>query len=142
MSGISDQGSDAHFQVEPITAAESHRFATTDSSCPICGGFDGLPRGAGVRCWGAKIGALILCTREEFAGAIAFDSVSPLKGFRHRAHGPCACGKVDHLASAAPPIVMDPKDWASWTHRRVRRHLVETYPYQDAAGNPVFMIKR
>jgi hypothetical protein len=63
---------------------------TAQRPCPICGGYDGKPRGQGVRCYGwQRDDDYARCTREEHAGGLPRNSDST---YSHRLHGPCDCG--------------------------------------------------
>ncbi len=75
-----------------IARVEGRRFAA-DHICPVCGGHDSMPEGAGVRCFGflSRDGVSAYCTREDFAGGIAMNWGSPT--FAHPLSGPCPCGR-------------------------------------------------
>ena len=57
-----------------MTTARKVRFTHRDP-CPICGGGDDLPRGAGVRCYGflSSDGDYAHCSREDYAGQLQRD---------------------------------------------------------------------
>ncbi len=82
--------------------ATIQRF-TQNFPCPVCGGYDTLARGQGVRCYGFISGAGDWghCTREEHAGTLQMSSSSG--GFPHRLTGNCRCG-VTHAGHSGPPI--------------------------------------
>ena len=65
---------------------------TRDAPCPICGGYDGMPRGREERCFGflSSDTRYAHCTREEWAGALPFHDESGT--YAHRLDGPCGCG--------------------------------------------------
>jgi len=76
---------------------------TKMTPCPICGGYDGLQRGRGVRCHGFFSDDLkwVFCTREEFAGDVKQNAGG---GFSHRLQGDCRCGRVHgyHVPTRTP----------------------------------------
>jgi hypothetical protein len=76
-----------------MTVSSQQRF-TKAHPCPICGGYDRLPRGTGERCYGflSDDGRFAHCTREEFAGELTRNPTS--RTFAHRLDGPCECGHV------------------------------------------------
>jgi hypothetical protein len=79
--------------------------------CLVCGGWESLPRGRGIRCAGYSTPGSILCTREEYAGnAPLILTASPL-AYRHARSGPCPCGG-EHA----------PRLWRPY-HNRVHDHL-------------------
>jgi len=80
-------------------AVRSQQRFSKDDPCPICGGYDRLPRGAGTRCFGflSGDGRFAHCTREEFAGALERNPAS--QAFAHRLEGPCGCGRTHGSAT-------------------------------------------
>ena len=93
--------------------------------CPVCGGFDNMPRGEGRRCGGfiSADGKYIHCQREELAGGL---NRSPESGtYAHRAMGQCKCG-VEHA----------PAD------ERESSRILTTYDYRDARGALLFQTVR
>src|SRR5207249_5096796 len=93
--------SDAGFQGTPAGAriTRTQRF-TKDNPCPICNGFDGAPRGRGLRCHGfiSDDGAYAHCTREEHAGSLMKSAAGT---YAHRTAGPCKCGSQHNAALPA-----------------------------------------
>jgi hypothetical protein len=89
---------------------------TRHQPCPVCGGYNEAPRGAGVRCYGKlsddKIWAF--CTREEHAGGLPLHENSGT--YVHRLHGDCRCS----VAHADAPRLREPS--ASQPRTRVRSH--------------------
>jgi hypothetical protein len=67
------------------------RFRNAASPCPVCGGWDSMPRGQGERCSGFRSddGEWIHCARPEHAGSIESNGAGL---YAHRAKGPCRCG--------------------------------------------------
>lgn len=130
-----------------------HRF-TKAHPCPICGGYDGLARGKGVRCFGYFdcSGEYARCTREERAGPL------PRNGdgtYSHRLSGPCRCGGL-HGEAASPGEAR-----AGASKRRAEQRfrsyftlraflgkrygegaVITPWVYRDAAGHEVFRVLR
>ena len=82
------------------------RFTKSDP-CPVCGGYDGLNRGQGLRCFGYydRTGRYARCTREEKAGALSRNKDGT---YSHRLRGTCRCGQSHgepppQRAKPAPP---------------------------------------
>ena len=75
-----------------------HRF-TRSNPCPVCGGYDALGRGQGIRCFGYldDTGTYARCTREERAGGLPRNSDGT---YSHRLDGPCRCGHAHGHGSA------------------------------------------
>ena len=71
---------------------------TRSAPCPICGGHRDLPRGRGIRCYGALSpdGRFAHCTREERAGLLRPSRRGD--AFAHWLEGGCRCG-LDHGAT-------------------------------------------
>ncbi|HZA24308.1 MAG TPA: AAA family ATPase [Dehalococcoidia bacterium] len=69
--------------------------------CPVCGGFDQVPRGKRERCFGylSDDGMYAHCTRPERAGALEMHPSSLT--YPHRVQGQCKCG-TSHDGSATP----------------------------------------
>lgn len=65
---------------------------TEERPCPICGGWDRMPRGRGTRCAGymGTDGKYAHCSREDCAG----NGLEQEAGgtYAHRLEGPCRCG--------------------------------------------------
>lgn len=76
---------------QPVAPSQRH---TRANPCIICGGYDSLPRGKGMRCIGfrSEDGAVEHCTREEYAGGLTPTNASP-PTYVHRLSGTCACGQ-------------------------------------------------
>jgi putative DNA primase/helicase len=121
----------------------SHRFRG-NRRCPICGGADQDPRGAGRRCAGylSTDGAYAHCSREEHAGTIAPHASTGL--YPHRLAGTCACGGVhDPAGAAAVPTTPGP----AGAEPAVRpapdpRPGEVVYVYRDEHGAPLFRVVR
>lgn len=66
---------------------------TEERPCPICGGWDRMPRGKGTRCSGylGTDGKFAHCAREELAQGLAQEAGGT---FPHRLEGECRCGKT------------------------------------------------
>lgn len=77
---------------------------TKERPCPICGGWDLLPRGSGRRCSGymGHDGKYAHCSREEFAGGLRQEQGET---YAHRLEGSCDCGETHGDAPASTPII-------------------------------------
>lgn len=75
---------------------------TQQHPCPICGGWDRMMRGHGLRCWGflGTDGDYAHCVREELAGGLELEKGGT---FAHRLVGECRCGTVHGDAPVAAP---------------------------------------
>jgi hypothetical protein len=108
--------------------APEQRFSAR-MPCPVCGGFNGAPRGKGVRCHGylSTDGDFAHCARPEHAGPLELELGDT---FAHLLKGRCLCG-VEH-----GPAVRNP-------HARVERApVVASYDYKDATGRIVYQVLR
>ncbi len=96
---------------------KGHRW-THERPCPICGGYDKMPRGKGVRCWGflGADGAYAHCCRDELAGGLPVEENS--QTYAHRLEGPCKCGQTHGDVPAPPLRVVPPNGLAGVLHRR------------------------
>lgn len=103
---------------------DSPRRFTRAHPCPICKGYDNMPRGAGVRCAGfvSADGQYVHCQRPELAGGLQL--VEGSATYAHRAAGPCRCG-AEHAPAPADVV-------------RIRA----TYDYLDAGGKLLFQVVR
>ena len=97
--------------------------------CPICDGFDEMPRGKGTRCSGflSQDGKWAHCTRDEHAGGLPQNPSSLT--YAHRLEGDCRCG-TRH--DPRPDLDMPPIKTASDV----------AYDYTDAEGQPLFQVVR
>jgi hypothetical protein len=98
------------------------RFKTADDPCPICGGWERMPRDRGTRCSGYIDGDFICCTREEHAGRLAQNAGG---AYAHKRFGPCLCGK-QHGAEV--------RDIA----QSQRAKIIERYAYRGLDGQVVY----
>lgn len=81
--------------------------------CGVCDGHHDIPPGRDERDWGidSADGERILCTREEYAGDLAYNEKA--QGWWHRAAGPCGCGErhdgeAGPAYAAKPPVAPSP----------------------------------
>lgn len=81
------------------TANEPPVRFTKSNPCPICGGYDGGPRGQGVRCYGFLSGLYAHCTREEYAGGLPCDSAGT---YAHFLGDSCRCRKTHNKGTDVP----------------------------------------
>lgn len=112
-----------------------NRF-TRNRPCPICGGYDGAARGAGVRCYGFNSdgGDLAFCTRESHAGNLAPRGESD--AYLHRLAGPCACGTEHGIAIVWPSNSNGHKNRRHSSEKPTGR--IECYHvYYDESGRPL-----
>lgn len=111
-----------------MTAVAPGQRFTKNNPCPICGGYEELPQGQELRCWGflSEDGAYAHCTREQYRGAIMPGSNG---AYAHRLTGRCNCG-TEHGPAPAPsgePVAIyrygdfekgrfeaDGRKWFSW----------------------------
>jgi hypothetical protein len=113
------------------TVEPAQRFSKRNP-CPICGGYDRLPQGKGVRCWGflGSDGLYAHCTRDELAGPLPQEKSGT---YAHRMHGPCKCGQT-HGEAMMPtkPITLVKKNGSG------RHPIGETrYLITEIDGEPV-----
>lgn len=104
-----------------MTVDSSQRFSR-QHPCPICGGYDSMPRGNGKRCSGflSSDGLYAHCSREELAGGLPQESGGT---FAHRLIGSCRCGG-QHGHDIPRPVID------------------ATYPYTDEKGELLFEVVR
>jgi hypothetical protein len=102
-----------------VSVASDQRFRNAANPCPVCGGWDLMPRGQGTRCSGFRSddGEWIHCSREEHAGSLALDGAGT---YPHKARGDCKCG-TSH--GYRPP-----------------REEPSRYVYQSHDGLPLFRV--
>jgi hypothetical protein len=108
----------------------SEQRYTRDHVCPVCGGYDRMPRGKGIRCYGylASSGQSAVCTRVE---SPRFDARA--EGWWHRVSGDCSCGE-QHSAGEAK---------VAPSSRIVRRsRVVANYQYDGPDGTPYMLVRR
>src|SRR5438876_1114835 len=84
-----------------MTAVQSERRFTRSHPCPVCSGWDGMPRSQGVRCSGflSSDGRYCHCSRPEHAGGLPLEPDA--QTFAHLIGGRCRCG-VAHAQAVAP----------------------------------------
>jgi len=106
---------------------------TKAQPCPICAGYDEVPRGQGARCYGflSEDGQWAHCTRDEYGGALKKSPKSDT--YAHRLVGQCRCG-VRH-----DPRPEEPR--ASRNGHQTKRQ-VATYDYMDEQGQVLYQVVR
>ncbi len=114
-----------------MTVAADQRY-TASRPCPVCGGYEGLPRGHGRRCHGylGADGRFARCSREERAGVLPLEQGS--ETYAHRLAGECRCG----MRHDRPPI------GNGAAVASVPRRIVAEYPYRDECGVLLFVVER
>src|SRR5829696_8663764 len=88
----------------PMQVGSNQRF-TVHRPCPICGGYPGLPKGRGIRCYGflGSDGRYAHCTREELGGG--FDVEPNSDTYAHKLSGDCRCGATHGEAEPEPAMI-------------------------------------
>lgn len=121
-------------------AIDSRQRFSVESPCPVCGGHDRLPRGAGQRCSGflAEDGRVALCTREEHAGGLAPNPKTTPPAYPHRLAGECGCGR-SHGAAQLPATG---KTQRAKGDRLPSGRIDCTYDYRDGDGHLVYQVVR
>ncbi|MDO8750664.1 MAG: AAA family ATPase [Dehalococcoidia bacterium] len=102
-----------------MAVSSTQRF-TQQRPCPVCGGWDHVPRGKGIRCYGflSDDGAFANCTRPEHADGLQQNPSS--ETYAHRLQGICGCG---NLHSPAPMSMNG--------HKPEQGQIVAVYDYCD-----------
>jgi putative DNA primase/helicase len=102
--------------------------------CPVCGGHDRSPRGAGERCYGflSDDGEWAHCTRDEHAGGLERNAGS--EAYPHKLTGDCKCG-ARHGLDSGP-------ERNSRRRKGQRGRIVATYDYRDEGGNLLYQTVR
>ncbi len=127
--------------IGPVSAGQRYKRG---SPCPVCGGYDGLKRGRGVRCSGysSSDSKVAFCTREEYAGDLAPIAGGAVPTWAHFLAGRCKCGR-DHAHQA--PEARAPRG----DHQAERRGFAGPpkrgeipYTYVDVGGSPLFQVRR
>jgi AAA domain len=113
------------------------RRHTAASPCRICGGYETMPRGQGLRCAGftSDDGGWVNCSRSERAGDLPPDERTKPPTYVHRMAGSCKCGHEHGPALLA-------QNAHAPAPRQPTRRLVATYPYRDADGGLVYEVAR
>jgi hypothetical protein len=84
-----------------MAAVQRGQKHSEEHPCRICGGWDRMPRGKGIRCHGylGTDGKYEHCTREELAGGLPLEDLGT---YAHRLEGPCKCGETHGDAPPRP----------------------------------------
>ena len=74
--------------IRTVTDPRRPRWYTVSYPCPVCGGWESLPRGKGIRCHGYQ---------STYTKRVAFCSQTPSDEeangvYKHRTDGSCDCG--------------------------------------------------
>ncbi len=109
---------------------ETHQRHRRSNPCPVCGGFDELPRGHKRRCAGFTNGDWCRCTREEHAGALPPEDLDGGTVYRHLLKGECRCGLTHNPAPFVDHGYTGPKE------------IEATYDYRDESGELLFQVVR
>jgi hypothetical protein len=132
-----------------------HRF-THSHPCPVCGGYESLGRGQGIRCFGYfdRTGDYARCTREDHAGRLPQNADGT---YSHRLNGPCRCGQAHGDAPAGFARPADAAVFRRRSEQRFRSYFtlaaflrrlhgdgtaVRFWIYRDAQAREVFRILR
>lgn len=102
--------------------------------CPVCTGYDELPRGTGVRCDGWTQDGVAHCAREQLAGELRPDPNG--RTWPHRLEGLCACGE-QHGQALTPRSSRLPRRQPRRTKAAALPSIGEPtaiYPYYAADG--------
>jgi len=104
--------------------------------CPVCRGYDALPRQQGERCFGyvSLDGRFAFCTREDFAGPLPINEGN--QAYHHRLEGECRCGTRHDEASPEAFRAPAPRR----AERTGRRDAV--YRYYDAVNTLRYEVER
>ncbi len=111
----------------------SDRFKSSNP-CPICSGYEKMPRGKGTRCIGffSANGRYAHCSREEYAGSLSQNSKS--NTYAHLLYGDCNCG-TEH----------NPKQTRSGSKPKQSSTLtadgyIAEYGYLDESGELLYQV--
>ena len=121
-----------------MSAVRAQQRFTRQQPCPICGGFEGLPRGSQQRCYGyfSDTGEYAFCTREEMSGNLA-QQEGP-EAWAHKLEGLCNCGVTHGNAVPSTPSPAPPSKRAELPAGAPK----EVYRYCDEEGRPLFEVVR
>lgn len=120
-----------------MTIGPTQRFRRTHP-CPICGGYDELPRGRGVRCYGflSEDGEWAHCARSEHAGHLEVHSGSDT--YAHRLKGECKCGASHGGSAPALAVPSGPgRSPGTRAYEPPAGTLERTHRYVDGDFRPV-----
>jgi hypothetical protein len=114
---------------QPTSVNPCQRF-TRSHPCPVCGGYDGAPRGSGVRCAGflSNDGEWCYCTREQYAGRLELSEKTNPATYVHRMNGECRCGVI-HAPARVTPMAS-------------KRTMVATYSYLNESSHLAYQTVR
>lgn len=115
------------------------------SPCPVCGGYDTLRRGRGVRCSGyySPDNKIAFCTREDYAGDLTAPLAgAPLPTWAHFLAGKCKCG-TDHAHQAPEARALRQSDQgAPRGYAGPPKRGEAPYTYTDEGGAILFQVRR
>lgn len=119
---------------------------TRASPCPICQGYDTMPRGEGVRCGGFTSGDYAYCQREQYANART-PFLPASSTYRHRLSGNCLCGVMHgggfgYGAPERPRSISRPHLTVVKAPEAPLGQPLATYTYEDAEGGTVLQVLR
>lgn len=117
-------------------ASTTPRRFTATHPCPICGGYDTLPRGQTRRCGGylGSDGEYAHCSRPELAPGLREENGGT---YAHRLHGACRCGQIHGEAPR-----MEPSASRNGHHPEAGGSLDACYRYCNAEGALAFEVLR
>lgn len=114
--------------------------------CPICGGYEGLDRQSGRRCYGFYATdengtEWANCTRPELAGPL---QAKPNGSYGHKLHGPCGCGQTHHEDRfvVSDNLIEHNVNGHSKPKNRPNRTPDKIWDYPDAQARLLFQVVR
>lgn len=128
-----------------MTMVLERKRHTSSFPCPVCGGYEELPHGKGVRCYGFSEGNWTHCTRPEYAGNLRMNTESGT--YAHLMVGSCNCGKEHNpkpVKTNGKPRVINSRSWIYYNadrtiNRRVTRLDLDnggkSYPQERYENN-------
>ncbi|HJR06626.1 MAG TPA: AAA family ATPase [Pyrinomonadaceae bacterium] len=99
--------------------------------CPICGGYDNMPRGKNQRCYGflSDDSDWAHCTRAEYSGGLTQYPKSQTYG--HKLVGNCKCGVTHNPSPATAKLKLSGN-----------KQIAAQYDYRDEQGGLIYQVCR
>ncbi len=116
-----------------MAVSKSNRFKRSNP-CPICRGYETMPRGKGTRCTGylSDDGKYAHCSREEYAGGI--EQKQPSQTHAHLLYGACNCGTEHNPMQTG--TISKPKQPSTLT----ADGFIAEYDYLDESGEFLYQV--